>query len=146
MKGRFDMPKGTNPEIPSIEEIQTKYGVKAVPGKLSGAKGKYTLVYGGKRVSLDPKLLTSEQPVEKTIKGTIDVAVIANAKGVFVIIVTLPKLPRKPIIVCYKPIPDFMRRIDPKIRLAIAHEVLIDSGLPDPVQKTIINNMPRGLL
>jgi hypothetical protein len=116
MKGRFDMPKGTNPEILSIEELQTKYGVKAVPGKLSGTKGKYTLAYGGKRVALDPKLLISEQPLDKTIKGTVDVAVIANAKGIMVIIVTQTKLPWRPIIVCYYPKKDFFNFIEKEIQ------------------------------
>ena len=137
------MPKGTNPDIPPIEELEEKYGVKAVPGKLSGAKGKYILAYGRKRVALDPSLLVSAQPLEKMIKGTVNAAVIANAKGIIVIIVTPAKLPRWPIIVCYKPIPDFIRRIEQEIQ-QMALDNLAKLGLPQTFIQMLGRNINIG--
>jgi hypothetical protein len=147
MKGGFEMPKGIIYDEFSKENLEKKYGVKAVPGKLSPAKGKYALTYGGKRTTLDPNQIISDQPINKMVKEPVDVFVIPSPKGVIIIIIIIfgPKPPKPPrTILCYKPIPDLVRRIDKEMRITAMKALFEIGGIPGPLGKVLEEDILSG--
>ena len=144
------MPKGIIYDEFSKENLEKKYGVKAVTGKLSPAKGKYALTYGGKRTTLDPNQLISDQPLDKIVKAPVDVLVIRTPKGGVVIIIithfitTNRKPPSKRVILCYKPLPNLAIRIDQDVRMAVVKKLLQEGGLPDSFNKAFEKGLNAG--
>ncbi len=138
------MPDGKIIDPFSVEELESKFNVKAVPGKLSPAKGKYILTYGRKRASLDPGQIISARPLNKAIKGPVAVSVIITKRGPLVIIIDGKRIKRFPIL-CYYPVPDFYRRIVDDIRDMVTNKVIEESGFSVPMVKLIKDGLKGGM-
>lgn len=107
-----------------IAEMEAKYGFKGKAGKLTVGRGKYTLTMGTRKIALDPSTMISDQPLSKLVKGTRDVIVIGGGGVIIIIIIIIVRPPRRVPIICYIPVPDLRRRIDPMIKEALLKEMI----------------------
>ena len=133
------MPKEIKLFEMSMEEIEKKYGVKAKPGKLTNAQGKFSLEFGGKEMALDPGSIISPQPLTELVVESAEVRVIDTRYGPIVIIVTPPKAGpiHCYIILCYKPIPDLRIKIDRVMRSQLIKELVKERILTPALGKKL---------
>ncbi len=99
----------------SLDQFVQELGLPAKAAKVVAKKGKYFLALGKTQKEI-PTALAGEKDLAK-MAGKEVVAVIS---GKNIVAVLFPKKPWKPqCVLCYIPVPDIYKRIDPELQKAV---------------------------